>query len=292
MRSDLRKLLSRHRAGMIRRSVLEDAVDEACTGLVSDRFRQGSCIPEGAPFVQGLLVRLEDRITHARLWVVAGEFRRAVEAVEEAERVLTRARKAGWAERECQAAATSWRKLSETYALGAFAELATVRVAERSLAVAQGFLAAGESRKAWLVARQLRLGLERLARREENAARRKALVRALVAGQQAGGARLEELVSTAGRLADAGLLELAQRLVEDWQAAEGGAGGVGSRGGPGRLAAAPGGITLPSPGGRFGEIEREASRLVSILEEISAASDPAARAGAVATETETETEVV
>ncbi|MFP3939007.1 MAG: hypothetical protein ACLF0P_01750 [Thermoanaerobaculia bacterium] len=288
MRSDLRKLLSRHRAGMIRRSVLEEAVDEACTRLVSERFREGSSIPEGAPFVQGLLVRFEDRIADARQWVVAGELRRAVEAVEEAERVLSQAQKAGWAERECQAATTSWRKLSETYALGAFPELATVRVAERSLEVAQGFLATGESRKAWLVARQLRLGLGRLARQEEDAARRKALVRRLVAEQQAGGARLEELVSTAGRLAAAGLLELAQRLVEDWQAAEGGAGVVGSRGGPGWLPAAPGGTTLLSLGARFGEIERQASRLASILEEFSAANDPEPRNGAAATETETE----
>lgn len=290
MRSDLRKLFWSHRRGWTRRWVVEEAVDEACSRLVSERFHPEGPLQEVSPLVQPFLAEFESRIAYARLWLQAGEHRRAVHAVEGAEQALAGAQEMASAEEEWRRVRSSWRELSGSFGLGAFPHLATVRIADRSLEVAETFLQDGQARKARLVARQLRVLLDRLTRQEPDEARRSGLIRSLVKLRGAGGRSVEELSATVGRMVDAGLLELAQRLEEDWRAGESG-GGDGlreeTRGG---LPAASTPLALPSPAGRFGKIEREASRLAGALAEIVAAEGSVAGEAAVATEMETEVE--
>lgn len=287
MRSDLRKLLSRHRFGLIRPAALDEAVDEACSLLVTDRFRLDGSLSGSSRFTQPLLVRFEDRIDRARLRILEGERHRAVEAVEAAETALAQAQKIAEAEREWQEVRTIWRELAEAFGLNAFPELATVRVAERSLEIARGFLEARKARKARLVVGQLRVGFERLTLPGEDQARRSELVRLLMRRHRSGA--VEELASTVGRLADAGLLELAQRLVEDWEVLDEEAGST-QRRKLGRFAAPSAKRSaLPLASTRFGEIARDASRLAPVLEEIAAAGGPTA-GDATATGTNTEVE--
>jgi hypothetical protein len=287
MRSDLRKLFWRFREGLIRPSVVEEAVDAACSRLVSERFRQEGPLQETSTRVQPVLAEFENRVAYARLWLQAGEHRRAVLAVEEAEKALAGAHEMARAEGDWRSVGSSWRELSETFGLAAFPKLATVRVAERSLVVAEKFLDAGEARKAHLVARQLRVGLDRLRQRVADGEPRAPLIRLLVTLRSSGGPPVEGLSIVAGRLADAGLLELAQRLVEDWQAVE----GEGHRDEAGQvLPPASFRSGVASSAGRFEEIEREASRLASVLAGLAAGEASSAGAAAATTGTEKEVE--
>lgn len=217
MRGDLRRLLWRLRAGVVRRAALEAAVEEACRALVESRFREAVELQEVSQFARSSLAIFEAQISMARHLALEGEHRRAVRAVEAAEAALAAARRLAEVHAAWEALVEAWKELVRRYDFEAFGHLATLREGARGLVVAEAFLRNGESRKARFVVRQCAAFLETLTRPVTSRDRSRALLHRLLAGRQAAHSRPDSLVRLLGRIADDGLLDLAERLFDDWE---------------------------------------------------------------------------
>jgi hypothetical protein len=262
VQSDLHKLLWRVRLGWVRRARLAEAIDEAASGLLARRFApEAGLEPESSGFVNPFLVRFEEHLAWTRVRAQQGEERRAVAELESAEEALAGAQRMVAACRAWNEARRSWGELASGAGLERWPRLATVRVAERSLSVAEGFLAQGEAGKARLVVRQLQVELDRLRRRDPgDGPRRSALIRRLVSIRGGGGRGTTELSEALGRLVDEGLLDLTQRLADDWEASPEGEDQLPATDSAGAL--------RPETRSRLRETEAEALRLAATLADL------------------------
>lgn len=216
MRGDLRRLLGRLRAGVIEDAVMLEALEEACRSLVTLRFESMSNAIETSSFARPLLSRFEAAVSRARLLAREGELRAAVHGVESAGAALEAARQCELGERELNRARAAWASLRARFDLGSFGDLATVRECERVLAIAESFLAGQAPRKAQFVLRQCRSTLDGLGTSRFEPARRRVLIERLEA-LRASPRPPERLLEALGRMVEEGPVELAQRLLADWE---------------------------------------------------------------------------
>lgn len=263
MHPELRQILARLRVGLGRPGQLEAAVDGACARLVTARFGGERGVQETSPYVRPLLSRFEDEISRARLWALEGEHRRAVRAVESADRALAAARRMARAHEGWEACSRSWRELFEAAGLAAFPDAATVRVVESSLDLAEEMLCAGESRKARFVVSGCRRLVRQLVAADFGDDRLPRLIDRRSA-LRASGALPAALDGLLERLLDEGRVELADRLFGDWEIA-----GDAGPSAPSELPAPPG-RALPRVGAerlmaRLRFQEREARGLTATL---------------------------
>lgn len=219
MRGDLRRLLWRCRVGVIRRTAVEDAVEETCRHLVDERFTAKVPFQEVSSFARPFLVQFEKKISESRRAARHGNHGRAIVAVERAETALAAARRIARAHEAWENILVSWTQLQDRFDLTSLAHQSTVREGSRMLVLAESFLQAGEARKALFVIRQSQVTLATLNVSDPDQERRRTLLRRLMRSQRSSSAPPKRLVQTLGRIADEGLLNLAERLLDDWEMA-------------------------------------------------------------------------
>lgn len=217
MRGDLRRLYWRLSAGVIRRAVLEEAIEEACVRLVDDRSGAEVPFQEVSPFTRHFLVRFEKEISLAQTRAPEGDHYGAIRALEAAEETLHAARRIAAAHEDWEATVGSWAELRERFDLNLFAHLATVREVSRGLALTESFLEVGDARKARFVVRLCRGTITGITALDSDPERRNTLVRRLVALQRTACTPPESFLRILGRIADEGFLGFAERLVDDWE---------------------------------------------------------------------------
>lgn len=217
MRRDLRRKLWSLRAGVIRRETLREAVDEACSGLIAERFDRAPPLRTSASIVLRTLDRFERAVGDARHGAREGREREAVRAVESAESALAEAWRLSGALQSWERVRADWTRWTERFGLAAASGLATIREGERLLRVARRFLDAGEARKARFVARRCRALLERLTARDRSLERRRELLGRLRGLQREGSPTAAALAGSIDRLVSEGHLETADRLLDDWE---------------------------------------------------------------------------
>lgn len=218
MHPELRQILARLRVGLGRPGQLEAAVDGACARLVTARFDGERGVQEISPYVRPFLRRFEDEIARASLWALEGEHYRAVRAVESADRALADARRMARAHEGWEECSRSWWELHEAVGLAAFPDAVTVRMAESSLRLAEEMLGTGESRKARFVVSGCRRLVRQLAASNFADDRLPRLIdrRSNLRTSGTLPAALDRLLA---RLLDEGRVELADRLLGDWEIA-------------------------------------------------------------------------
>lgn len=253
MHSDLRRLLWHLRAGVVRSAALEEAVDKACAALVARRFEDSTAHLDHSRFARDSLGKFEQEIARARLAAPEGRYRLAVRAVGTAEAALGAARKVAEAERSWENLRMSWTGLLERFDLAPYSPLASLQEMSRTFSLTESFLLAGESGKARFVNRMCRERVRRLTATTDDPGARRELARRLVERQHGPFAVPAGLVRVLSRMVDEGLVELACRLLDDWE-----------------LGASPTGKTEGKPTlavdlGRISEITREASLLAREL---------------------------
>lgn len=219
MRGDLRRLLWRCRVGLIRRAALEDVVEETCRRLVDERFSAKVPFQEVSSFARPLLVQFEKKISESRRAARHGNHRRAIVAVEKAETALAVARRIAGAHEAWENILGSWTQLQDRFDLTSLAHQSTIREGSRMLVLAESFLQAGEARKALFVIRQSQETLASLNVSDPDSERRRTLLRRLMGSQRSPSAPPKRLVQILGRISDEGLLNLAERLLADWEMA-------------------------------------------------------------------------
>lgn len=217
MRSDLRRLQWRLRAGVVRRAALEDAVAAAGRQLVDRRFAAQLPLQEVSPYVRPFLAIFEAEIASALRLAVERADRRAIEAVERAEGALEAARGMTRAHQEWTILDTAWTGLKDRFGLAAHAHFATLREGAAGLTVAQRFLEAGEFRKARFVVRLGQNAFDELTKKQADPGRRTILLRRHLEHRRIHPDAAEGLATALGRLVDDGFLVLAERLMTDWE---------------------------------------------------------------------------
>jgi hypothetical protein len=219
MRTDLRRLLWQLRAGVIRRATLEAAVEEACSGLVAERFADGGTLRESQPCVRSLLSRFEHSIARARKGIPEGDHQEALHELQRAERSLAAASRLSEAIVAWEGLRAAWSRWTGQLRLPVASSPATLREGDRLLRVAQRFLDAGEDRKAHFVLRRGHVLLERLGARDRSRARQQGLRLRLDALRDDPSPRAAELAEAIDGLIREGQLHLADRLLDDWEMA-------------------------------------------------------------------------
>jgi hypothetical protein len=183
--------------------------------LVTARYAQPPALQETSTYARPFLGRFEREVAQAQISVLEGQHPRAIRSLEEAERALGGARRMALAHDCWQESRQRWAWLSEQPGFEAVRELLTVRMAERSLALAESFLVAGDARKALFLARQFRDALDRVCSLDPDGERGRRLVQRLVRVQSGPDALPPELCLVLGRWIDEGRVELAERLTFD-----------------------------------------------------------------------------
>jgi hypothetical protein len=227
MRADLRRLLWQLRAGVIRRATLEVAVEEACTSLIAARHDREVPLRQAASCILPLLSRFEDSIFDARSGASEGDFNKAIRAVEDAETELVAGRRLSVVLEAWERLRADWTRWVERLGLQLASELVTLREGERLLRVARRFLDAGEDRKARFVVQRGQALLDRLGARNRSRHRRQELrerLETLLADSPPG---FDGLAGLIDRLLGDGRLELADRLLDDWEMGPEGSGSLG-----------------------------------------------------------------
>jgi hypothetical protein len=215
--SDLRKLLWRVRTGYLRHSALEDAIEEACEDLVNLRFEENGSMMEVSQYSRPFLARFEEEVARARLWAPEGEAYRAVRAVEGAALALEEARRITQAHEVLEETSMYWVRLQGRFELQAVRDLLTLREVPRLLKLVETFLEDGESHKARFAMQFSRARIETLTALDRSPSRRRAM---LTRTQGLETPTLDSLAQVTQKLIEEGLMNLAERLLEDWEVGE------------------------------------------------------------------------
>lgn len=213
----LDNLLWRFGCGLMSRDEFIAELDRVRRQLVDQREELAGRTPAShaarGPWFK-LLDDLESTVQTARLEIDGGAYRRAIRALRHAEVTLDRALQTVEASTDRSSASHAWRDLVVRFDLEPLSDLATPSIIERTLRVADRFLAEGRPTEAKVVACVARRMIDALAHRDDDAHRSRALRERTTKLDH--GETSSSLRRRVEGLLDECHLELAERLLDDW----------------------------------------------------------------------------